>query len=362
MASPGTEEDVILLRNQLRRAQQRIADLETEKNQLQEMVNSSADIKQVNVELREKRSTMAFLDTQREMVVRELEIMTEHLKRAKESNAPINMQSFKSEITHDLAASLHKLKDNLGTQIEELTQKRNNLSIEINDLIQMKDKGFQEYDSLSTKNTQLTQLNNQLVQNIQGLYQLDKDRHQQASSGSLDGGRPPVNGLGIYTHHQQARSDMSTELRDRIAQDAQFAHLLAEPIDGAEQPTVLNAPQVVNIRKGKPNMWKKGSQAVAKNIKGIKGAFGSGSQEQFRMGGAGGHYATEGVPYGSYAAASEAGTPVSIAKNGADPARLGFFKQGQVKGGGLRTMQGNGSSTNVAAVDASGVSRRPKVF
>lgn len=352
MASPGREEDVILLRNQLRRAQQRIADLETDKNQLQEMVNSSVDIKQVNVELREKRSTMAFLDTQREMVVRELEVMTEHLKRAKESNAPINMQSYKSEIIHDLATSLHKLKDNLGGQIEELTQRKNNLQNEITELIQMKDKGFQEYDSLSTKNTQLTQLNSQLVSNIQGLYQLDKDRHQQHAV-SLDGGRPPANGLGIYTHHQKDRSDMSMELRDRIAQDNQFANMMQDP-DGAE-PTVLNAPQVVNIRKGKPNMWKKGSQAVAKNIKGIKGAFGSDKQDPYRVG----HYTTEGVPYGSYTTTSEASTPVSISKNGADPARLGFLnaqKGTAVKGGTAKTMQQNNSNTNVAALDASGKS------
>jgi hypothetical protein len=37
----------------------------------------------MNSELREKRSTMVVLDTQKEIVVRELEVLTEHIAAAK---------------------------------------------------------------------------------------------------------------------------------------------------------------------------------------------------------------------------------------------------------------------------------------
>src|SRR5205807_1855945 len=148
----------INLRNELRRAQQRIAELEAEKNGLQETVNSAADIKQANTMLREKRNTMAVLDTQREMVIRELEIMTEHLKKAKENNQSLDINQLKSDILRDFAASIQKLKDQLSGQIEELITKRTDLTNEISNLIQMKDKGFQEYEALSAQNSKLSNM------------------------------------------------------------------------------------------------------------------------------------------------------------------------------------------------------------
>ena len=124
IASPDSREDGATLRNELRRTQQRVAELEAEKNGLQESMHSAADIRQANTVLREKRNTMAVLDTQREMVIRELEIMTEHLKHAKASNGSMDINQLKSEILKDFANSLQKLKDQLGGQIEDLIVKR----------------------------------------------------------------------------------------------------------------------------------------------------------------------------------------------------------------------------------------------
>ena len=175
ITSPEAREESTILRNQLRRAQQRITELEAHNHNLEIIVNGSADINRVDTELKEKRSTMAVLDTQREIVVRELEIMTEHLKQAKETNRPMDLATFKSEVMQDFAMSMKRLKVSLTSEIEELMQRRNEITKEIGDLIQMKDKGFQEFEALSNRNTQLREHNNELTQSIQSTMKANKE-------------------------------------------------------------------------------------------------------------------------------------------------------------------------------------------
>lgn len=272
IASPNSNEEAVNLRNELRRAQQRIAELEAEKNGLQETVHSAADIKQANTMLREKRNTMAVLDTQREMVIRELEIMTEHLKKAKEnSGSTMDINQLKSDILRDFANSLQKLKDQLGGQIEELISKRTALTDEISNLIQMKDKGFQEYESLSAQNKKLADMNQNLIESIQSTLKTNK---QHGGNQTIDAARSPANGLGIYsTNHKGGKSDLSVDTRE-VIHETSYSNL-----HEADSEATLAQPQVVNIRKtGKATKfsnWKKGGQAITKNVtKGFKGAFG----------------------------------------------------------------------------------------
>jgi hypothetical protein len=118
--------------------------------------------------LKEKRSTVAFLDVQREIIIRELEVMVEHVERAKLSGQPIDFNETKFNVSRDFAAALQKLKDELTEQLEELMRKRSELTDEIETLIQTKDRGFQEYESLVSRNVQLLQHNNALISAIQG--------------------------------------------------------------------------------------------------------------------------------------------------------------------------------------------------
>jgi len=263
--SPDAREENILLKGQLRRSQQRIAELENEKNGLQSIVNKSADINHVNSEIREKRSTMAFLDSQREIVVRELEILTDHVKRAKDSNKPVDINTLKSDISKDLGASLQRLKDSFAPQIEELIQKRNDLTNEIADLIQMKDKGFQEYESLSTRNAQLIQHNNELIHQIQDFYKANRQPNGQ----SFDAGRSLANGLGIQLPNKE-RSETSSDLRTLAGTEGSLSNLTGDN----ETESIVSTPQVVNIRKqAKANMWKKGTQGLTKGLRGVRGAL-----------------------------------------------------------------------------------------
>lgn len=342
MAAPESKEEWINLRNELRRAHQRIAELEAEKNGLQETVHNVAEIKQANTMLREKRNTMAVLDTQREMVIRELEIMTEHLQRAKESNQQLDYNALKSDITKDFATSLHKLRDQLGGQIEELISKRIELTNEISNLIQMKDKGFQEYESLSATNTKLSAMNRDLLEQVQKVM---KD-HKHAGGKSIDIGQSSANGLGIYqTHHKGGKSDISIDIHN-LAHEPSYSNL-----HDAETEATVAQPKVVNISKtGKANKfnWKKGGQAITKNVtKGFKGAFGERREEELK------NVGTIGTPYGSthsqpdFASMASAAPPLPTRPK-EEPQQRGWFggKQQANKGQPerLRNMQNNSSS------------------
>ena len=361
IASPNSNEESVNLRNELRRAQQRIAELEAEKNGLQESVHSVADIRQANTMLREKRNTMAVLDTQREMVIRELEIMTDHLKRAKESSGAMDINQLKSDITKDFANSLHKLKDTLGGQIEDLISKRTELTDEISNLIQMKDKGFQEYESLSAQNTKLSNMNRDLIESIQRTL---KDNKQQNGHQPIDIGRSAANanGLGIYhPHHKGGKSDISVDLHG-MTHEHSYSNL-----HEADSEATLAQPQVVNIRKtGKPATkfnWKKGSQAITKNVtKGLKGAFGpSESRREDDMN----QIKVIGTPYGTthsqpdMASLASMATSVSSQRTKDDQNTRGWFSgkagNGSARPGQdrLKGLQQNNSSTNLAGEDSS---------
>jgi uncharacterized protein YoxC len=250
---PDSREESIILRSQLRRAQQRIAELESEKNTLQRVVNGSPEMKSVNSALKEKRSTIAILDTQREVVVRELEIMTEHLQKVKDSNRPLDMTTFQSEVLDDFAGSLGRLKANLTSEIEGLVQKRNDLTDEISSLIQMKDKGFQEYENLSNRNAQLTQHNHELVQSIQEVMKSNKQ----------------PNGLGLYLSGAQGKERMDSSSSD--LRPTQMDSNSTFVPDNDNDSAVINTPQIIKMKQTKPNMLRKGG--FGKTLRGIKGAL-----------------------------------------------------------------------------------------
>ncbi|KAJ5802663.1 uncharacterized protein N7503_005113 [Penicillium pulvis] len=258
--SAGTtqSEELAWLRGELRKERQRIAEMES-------ALRATADVKQVNTELSEKRSTMVVLDAQREIVLRELTVLTDHIESEKRggSDAPLDLGKLSNHVLRELAESIHKLKASYTPQIEELIQKRNDLNEELVEINRSKEKAFQEFEQLSSKNAQLAELNNQLVHQIQELYKTNHDH------------RGP-NGLGIS--HNKDRSITSLEgmkpgSTHEIATSISTAHMHedGEPATA----TVVPGPQVVSIRKGQPRKfnWKKGGQNVAKGVKGLKGAF-----------------------------------------------------------------------------------------
>ncbi|OAP54692.1 hypothetical protein AYL99_11140 [Fonsecaea erecta] len=342
-ASPENRDELSWFKNELRRERQKIIEREKRIAELEMQLDSAANIKQVNVELKEKRSTIVVLDTQKEIVIRELEVLTEHLAAAKHSGERFDLGRLSNVVLRDFAEALEKLKDSFAPQIEASIQKRNDLVDEIANLTQMKDKSFMEFEQLSSKNAQLAELNNQLVHQIQGLY--------KANSGTqADQSKSSMNGLGIYSHHKE-KSNVSFDSRDMRNMSTDLTNLdSASTLQGEAEPvTVLQGPQVVNIRKGQPRKfdWRKG-QKVAKGVtKGLKGAFSSTQQNysrdlQFAETGAYGSTTGLGQEYSSLPRTN----PEPVKQGG-----FGFFSTQKVasKPNGLYAAQANASTPSLLA-------------
>ena len=348
--SPEHRDELSWFKNELRRERQKTVERDQRIAELEATLDSTANIKQVNSELREKRSTIVVLDTQKEIVVRELEVLTEHIAAAKKSGEPLDLGKMRNTVLREFAEQLQKLKDSFSPQIEDSIQKRNDLAEEVSNLNQMKEKSFQEFEQLSLKNAQLAELNNQLVHQIQQLYKANSSSNQEPVQA-----KPAApNGLGIYSHHKE-KSQVSLESRETrptITDMSLPPSTSSIQQEEAEPVTVLQGPHVVNIRKGgqpKKFNWTKGGKNVAKGVtKGLKGAFSSGQQGYARE-----MQFAESQPYGSTPPGQEYG---SLPRNQAEPQRQGWgflgSNQRPQKGGmQLKQPQANGSSP--ALVDAS---------
>lgn len=313
-SSPENKEELRWYKNESRRDKQKMTELEQRIVELEAAVEAKTSIKQMNTELREKRSTMVVLDTQKEIVVRELEVLTEHIAAAKRSGDPLDVGSLSNAVLREFAESLQKLKDSFAPQIEELTQRRNDLIEETSNLTQLKENSFLEFEQLSSKNAHLADLNNQLVHQVQELRKVVT---------ALEVVRPPADGLGIYTQNQNNRSNSGTDVRDSrpsFTESTMTGSTVVQENE-VEPATYLTAPQVVNIRKAQPKKfnWKKGGHNVAKGVtKGLKGAFSSDGNRNQRDG----QY-PEGMPYGAMQQHEYPSNSLSRNQSN-DPARPGF--------------------------------------
>jgi hypothetical protein len=312
-SSPENREELSWFKNELRRERQKVIEKDQKISELENALNAAANIKQVNTELREKRSTMVLLDAQKEIVLRELEVLTEHIAAEKRSGAPLDLGKIRNAVLREFAEALQRLKESFTPQIEDLMQKRNDLVDELANLTQMKDKSFQEFEQLSLKNAQLAELNNQLVHQIQELYKAN-------SNPSGESNRQAPNGLGIYSHHKD-KSTASVEAREirPSPHDIPMSTASGNTQEEVESIGVIQGPQVVNIRKGQPKKfnWKKGGQNVAKGVtKGLKGAllYAEGRFAET------GPYSTQSPPEGN------------LSRSQTDPSRQGFGFFGNPKG------------------------------
>lgn len=84
-----------------------------------------------NSELKNKWATMAVLDTQREMMVCELEILTEYVISGKRSTNPLNLNKGTATQLKKFTASLESLKKSYAPEIESLIRIRDELRLEV---------------------------------------------------------------------------------------------------------------------------------------------------------------------------------------------------------------------------------------
>lgn len=272
----ATHDDPAFLKRQLRNSEQRVAELERQ-------FSTEKDLKNLNKKLIEKRKTVSVLDTQTEIMIRQLEVLAGYVERAKETKQPIDPHELEDSAIKEFVQKLDKVKQSMSASIEELLAERDELMEEKNQAIADRDRALLEFEQLSSKNAQLADMNNDLTHQIQ-----EKFKSQIGSD------LKSPNGLGIYSHHSKGASNASVNLDSASLQTAQT-------LVATDEDPVLEGPTVVNIRKGQVRKfnWKKGGSKVASGItKGINRAavaFQGPDQPQHRHPGLAGE--NIGLPY-----------------------------------------------------------------
>lgn len=294
--SPISVDDPALLRRQLRNSEQRVAELERQ-------FTTEKDMRSLNKKLVERRKTISVLDSQTEIMIRQLEALAGYVERAKDTKTPINVADLEDSAIKDFVQKVEKLKQTVSAEIEALFATRNEISEDKDRIMADRDRALLEFESLSSKNAQLADMNNDLTHQIQ-------ERFKAQSAQNTDAPRPPLNGLGIYTHHSKDKSSSSIHMDESSMRPSTSTTMFGSGSSNYPQSmdqdsrmdpaTVLEAPHVINIRKGQPKKfnWKKGGQTVAKGVsKGFKGAFASVQQPQQNQQWQGQNGDSIGMPY-----------------------------------------------------------------
>ncbi|TDZ51825.1 putative Rho-type GTPase-activating protein 4 [Colletotrichum trifolii] len=247
--SVHSSDDPAFLKRQLRNSENRVAELERQ-------FSTEKDLKKLNKTLIEKRKTVSVLDTQTEIMIRQLEVLAGYVERAKETKTPVDPRDLEDSAIKEFVQKLDKVKQVMSSAIEQLHTERDELIEEKNHAMADRDRALLEFEQLSSKNAQLADMNNDLTHQIQ-------ERFKSQIGGEL---KSP-NGLGIYS---QSKVFSSSQLN--LADSASMTTTL---VHEADEPVVEARPTVVDIRKGqvKKFNWKKGSKTMAQNVaKGVNRA------------------------------------------------------------------------------------------
>jgi hypothetical protein len=345
--APPPGDDAALLRRQLRNSEQRVAELERQ-------FTSAGELQTLNKKLIEKRKTASVLDSQAELMIRQIEVLAGFVEKAKDSKQPLDLAELEESAIKEFVQKIEKLKQSMSAQVEQLLDERNDLIEEKNQAMKDRDRALVEFEQLSSKNAQLADLNNDLTHQIQ-------ERFKAQTGNGLDSPRPLMNGLGIYSNHHKDKSSTSMQVDDMSLRSNNTTlygsgnnYPQAMEQDPSMDPaTVLSAPHVVNIRKGQAKKfnWKKGGATVAKGVsKGFKGAFSSDRQERNQWQGQTGD--NIGLPYNMTMAPMESPLPTGasnvLRSVPNDPARQGGFGLFK-KSGTMPKAQSNGSLSAIAA-------------
>ncbi|KAK7447575.1 RhoGAP domain-containing protein [Colletotrichum acutatum] len=317
-----SSDDPAFLKRQLRNSENRVAELERQ-------FTTEKDLKRLNKTLIEKRKTVSVLDTQTEIMIRQLEVLAGYVERAKETKTPVDPRDLEDSAIKEFVQKLDKVKQAMSAAIEQLHEERDELVDEKNQAMAGRDRALLEFEQLSSKNAQLADMNNDLTHQIQ-------ERFKSQIGGEL---KSP-NGLGIYSQ-SKVFSSSNLNLTDSASMTTTLVHETDEPVVEAR-------PTVVDIRKGqvKKFNWKKGSKGLAGSVaKGVNRAVVAFQQERERGPHQGLTGDSIGLPYNMTvsqveAPSTQAPGPASQQKNAQQAQGFGFFKN--------KNNQKSMSTTNVS--------------
>jgi hypothetical protein len=323
-------DDPAMLKRQLRNSEQRVAELERQ-------FNTEKDLLSLNQKLIEKRKTVSVLDTQTEIMIRQLEVLAGYVERAKDTKQPIDPRDLEDSAIKEFVQKLEHVKIAMSESIAQLHEERDRLVEEKNHAAADRDRALMEFEQLSSKNAQLADMNNDLTHQIQGRFK-----------SHIGDGKAP-NGLGIYGQNKAA---MSSSVQLETASTVTGTTLVS--VD--DEPVLESGPTVVQVRKGqvKKFNWKKGSKTMAQNItKGVGRAVVAFQNDRGeRIPHPQGGYSTDniGIPYNSTVTqvvepAAPAGPNGQVRMQHGDAGRQGFGFFSSKKGA---PMPKSGSSATVA--------------
>lgn len=300
-------DDPAFLKRRLRSSEQRVAELERR-------ATDEKDLKNLNEKLEAKRKTVSVLDTQTEIMIRELEVLAGYVEKAKETKQPIDPRELEESSIRDFVQRLEKLKLSMTAALEQLHTERDEVLEEKNRAVADRDRARIEFEQLVSKNAQLADLNNDLTHQIQERFK----NHSDA--------RSPMNGLGIYQQHK-GLSNHSVSL-DNSSINTGTTMVVPEH----DEQIIEAGPTVVKIGKGqvKKFNWKKGSKAMAQKIgQGVNRTVVAFQQpDRERHPGMGGESINIGLPYNMTMSSVESPAlqlPNGLNRHAADNARQGFF-------------------------------------
>ncbi|KAI1747542.1 rho GTPase activator Rga [Xylaria castorea] len=321
-----SSDDNALLKRKLRNSEQRVAELERQ-------CNNEKNLKSLSQKVEEKRKTVSILDTQTELMIRQLEALAGYVERAKETKKPVDPRDLEESAIKDFVQKLDKLKQSMVASLELLHAERDQLMEEKNQAIADRDRARVEFEQLVSKNAQLADLNNDITHQIQERFK----NHSDA--------RVATNGLGIYNHSKGA-SNNSVSLDNASIQTGTtiITPEHDEPIIEA-RPTVVKIGEKKNFSK-----WKKGSKAMAQNIaKGVGRTVVAFQQPERHPQGTAGE--SIGLPYNMTVTPVE--SPVSHAPpNGLNRQQVDAGRQGFFGFKKAQTITRQGAATNVSTPPA----------
>lgn len=248
-ASVSSTDDTAILMRQLRNSEQKVAELERK-------FNTESDLKNLNKKLIEKRKTVSVLDTQAEIMIRQLEVLAGYVEKAKETKEPIDTRQLEDTALKEFVQKLEHVRISMSETIEQLHEERDQLFEEKAQAVADRDRALMEFEQLSSKNAQLADMNNEMT------HQLQERFRSQAAEGK------GMNGLGIYGDNKAATG--SSINLDSLSMSTGPTLVVAD-----DESIVEGEPQVVQVRKGqvKKFNWKKGSKGLAHGVaKGVNRA------------------------------------------------------------------------------------------
>lgn len=219
-------------------AKKRIAHLEQQLREKEEVSKPDAGMLDLNIQ--EKRKTIAGLEAQGEVAKKELLMLEDARMRDK------SIKESSSDLVAEFTQEVSLLKQSLQAEIENLVMKRDRLSEENDHLAKDRDRVLEEIGILNLKNNQLLDLHHELSRQL-----IDKN-----------------NPRSLFNVHAKTRSseNLASVFSGTETTSTAVSSLTDEPmvtlLDGSDDKKERNR-----------RFWKRPTAAVAKGVKGFNKVF-----------------------------------------------------------------------------------------